>query len=142
MTVHQGTRPISRDEALAFNPNWNVDDRHFIESEIERLGVDGFLLPRAQAYVNLMRGGTRVACVTTGRVIYQPSVSAPGHSEPLQWESRYRYLAVRLSTALDGVPRPVGSRGGSHSPEAPPRVCPSCFLTLTPAGSCPSDCED
>lgn len=143
MTVHQGTRPVSLGQALAFNPNWTIADRCLIQSEIERLGVDGYSSPPSQSHVNLMRGSARLAQVTLGRIIYQPDTSAPDDSETLQWEGRYRqYRCVCLSTARTGLSRAGSGRSGSRSDEQPPQVCPSCFMALTPAGSCPSGCDD
>lgn len=143
MTIHRGTRPITHDQALAFNPNWCAGDLRLILAEIGRLEVDGFTVPPSGAHINLMQGSTRLAFVTCGRIIYQPGTPAPEGAESLDWAGRYRYLCVYLSTSTRDAHRPSGFRlGSTRGDEWKPPTCPSCFMALTPAGSCPSGCED
>ncbi|WP_114855435.1 hypothetical protein [Brachybacterium sp. YJGR34] len=122
-TVASTRRPMTRTEALAWNPNWSVGDQRVIEENVERLQVSSFYRTKSNSTVTGQTAeGRSVMYLHPGYVVF-PKGLAPEDRKDLDWDG------IDLSTMQS-------RRAASVAAEERMTFCPGCFYALPATGVC------
>lgn len=118
--------PMTRAQALSWNPAWSAADVRLIEENLDRLEVRTFYRTRSNGSVTAQdEDGRSVMYLSPGYVEFRKGLAPEDRPEP-DWHG------FTLSCF-----RPRGST--ETAGDDAPTICPSCHLALPATGVC-DDC--
>ncbi|MDN5822170.1 MAG: hypothetical protein L0H74_12255 [Brachybacterium sp.] len=127
MTTDRPDRlPMTREQALAWNPAWSAADIRLLEENVDRLDARTFYRTRSNGSVTAQDAdGLSVMYLSPGYVEFRKGLAPTDRPDPA-WHG----LALSCFR-----PRSTNEAGREEGPA----ICPSCFLALPATGVC-DDC--
>lgn len=122
-TDHAHHLPMSRHQALSWNPAWSAADIRRLEENFDRVGAATYYRTRSDSFVTAEDAdGHSLLTLFPGYVTFRRGHAPEDRPDP-DWDG------ITLSTFRD---RSAASRTG----ETAPAICPDCFLVLPSTGVC------
>lgn len=121
-------RPLSREQALKWNPKWSYSDRELIEQHLDRVDARAFYTPPSNSYVGCVNADGAVVMTLHAGYLEFSRHSAPAELADAEW------AGMTLSTF-----QPHNSPTPEPREDNPP-VCPIHHIALPSSGIC-DECQ-